>query len=142
MGKIYNPIYKKKYYKKNKKRISDYWKVFYANNRERLKKKSAKRYWEKLPEYLFYAAKDRAKRAGIPFNITKYDVVVPKVCPVFKRKFIPGDRDWTPSLDKIVPSKGYVKGNIAVMSFKANRMKHNNTKKDLKRLLAWLVTVC
>ena len=53
MGKIYDPVHKKKYYEKNKKKIAAYWKVFYQKNKTRLKKKSAKTYWEKLPNYLF-----------------------------------------------------------------------------------------
>lgn len=37
----------------------------------------------------------------------------------------------SPSLDKIIPQLGYVKGNIIVMSMKANIMKANATKEEL-----------
>ena len=60
----------------------------------------------------------------------------PKVCPVFGI-----DLDWgmnglngnSPSLDRIDPTKGYVKGNVMMMSDLANRMKQNATPEQLKQ---------
>ena len=43
----------------------------------------------------------------------------------------------SPSLDKIIPAIGYIKGNIAVMSHKANTMKQNATLEELILLGEW-----
>jgi hypothetical protein len=81
------------------------------------------------------AASRRAKDLGIPFTITKDDIanVYGDVCPVFGKSFevAPGasgtKRDFSPSLDRIVPSLGYQPDNIIVVSDLANRIKSNAT---------------
>ena len=40
-------------------------------------------------------------------------------------------QDNSPTLDRIVPELGYVPGNVAVISWKANRLKGNNTDPEL-----------
>ena len=86
-------------------------------------------------------AKWRAKKYGIPFNLSKQDFVIPTVCPLLG---IPIDTvgskrsDNSPSLDKIDPAKGYTTGNVWVISDKANRMKQNMTV-DLLRHFADII---
>ena len=83
------------------------------------------------PEYKMWgAAKWRAKQEGIPFNITPQDIIIPDVCPLLKIPLVHQKNRMagnSPSLDKIVPSLGYVKGNIQVISQKANIMKNSAT---------------
>ncbi len=43
--------------------------------------------------------------------------------------------DDSPSLDKIIPKLGYVKGNVWVVSNKANRIKSNATIEELELLV-------
>ena len=65
----------------------------------------------------------------IPFDITIEDIenIWPKdnKCPITKKIFRSGieNKFDLPTLDKIIPAKGYVKGNIAVISFQANSLK-------------------
>lgn len=86
-------------------------------------------------------AKALAKRLNLPFNITLEDIVVPEICPlaqiplVFNKK---KTRDNSPSLDKIVPSLGYVRGNTRVISRKGNRWKQEMTRDDVLRLLDYI----
>lgn len=50
-----------------------------------------------------------------------------------------GPCDTSPTLDKIRPMKGYVPGNIAVISSRANRIKNNETDPAVFRKVAdWL----
>lgn len=82
-------------------------------------------------------AKRRAKQRGLPFDITLDDVVIPEKCPALGIPLfhnIGGNgqpTDNSPELDRIIPSKGYVKGNIIVVSRRANRVKSNISIEDL-----------
>ena len=91
------------------------------------------------------SARSRAKRAGIPCDITLDDITIPEVCPVLgiplhhnTRK---GASDNSPTLDKIIPEMGYVRGNIAVMSAKANRIKNDASLADLAAVTRWMLAV-
>ena len=80
-------------------------------------------------------AKWRAKKYGIPFNLSKHDFVIPEVCPLLGipiNKVGSKRTDNSPSLDKIDPERGYTKGNVWVISDKANRMKQNMTVETLR----------
>lgn len=87
-------------------------------------------------------AKGRAKAQNVPFDLTISDIVIPSHCPILgialEQGDKPGGQDNSPSLDKIVPSLGYVKGNIAVISHKANKMKSNATTAEVEALLNWM----
>jgi hypothetical protein len=136
--KKYNKAYKKQYYEAHKEEAAAYWKEFYQNNKERLIAKQAKQYEDKRGNYLFYAARARAKKFNLPFDIEKSDVVIPEFCPIFGTKLLSGDRDTSPSLDRIIPELGYVKGNIDIISMRANRLKNDMSIEDAERILAWM----
>ena len=70
-----------------------------------------------------------ALKNNIPFDISIEDIenIWPKDnrCPITKKIFrsgIQNKRDL-PTLDKIIRQKGYIKGNIAVISHRANSLK-------------------
>jgi len=66
--------------------------------------------------------------------------IAPKTCPVFGKRLTTGNgksHAWSPSIDKIIPSKGYVRGNIQVISYKANIMKQDATPAQLKQFAQW-----
>lgn len=91
--------------------------------------------------YLFSRVKGRAKYKGMEFNISKEDIVIPEKCPVLgiPLYFSKGhNRGNTPSVDRIDNAKGYVKGNVAVISMKANALKKNATIEELKSILAYM----
>lgn len=114
-------------------------------------KEKQRAYYEKVrvefPERILYqVAKRRAKRFGIPFNITVQDIKdiypVDGYCPVLQVRL---QHNWdssggycpeSPSLDRIIPVKGYVKGNIAVISMRANLIKANETDPMIFRKVA------
>ena len=80
-------------------------------------------------------AQKRARRQGIPFDITPEDISIPEVCPYFqvpmKRAEKGGNLSFSPSIDRIEPKKGYVKGNVQVISRLANCMKWTSTEEQL-----------
>lgn len=79
-------------------------------------------------------AKVRAEKRGLPFNITTEYIysIIPKdgICPVFK---VPMrvNSPYALSMDKIIPEKGYVVGNVQIISLKANMMKQDATPAEL-----------
>ncbi len=75
-------------------------------------------------------AASRAKRIKVPFEITEADILIPTFCPVFGVRLErslgkQGPGDNSPTLDRIINDLGYVRGNIVVISNKANRAKSN-----------------
>jgi len=93
---------------------------------------------------LFDGIQARSKRLNIPFNIEVEDIVIPDKCPIFGiplYKVGKKPTDNSPSVDRIIPELGYVKGNILVMSMKANRLKNNATLEELKILAENLIKV-
>jgi hypothetical protein len=79
---------------------------------------------------LLESARRRAKLNGLPFNLELEDIEIPVLCPVLGIPMKKRTR-YAPSLDKIIPSLGYVKGNIQVVSRQANTMKNNATPEEL-----------
>ena len=72
----------------------------------------------------------RARKEGLPFNLTIEDINIPEYCPVFGTKLIKGVGKPTansPSVDRIIPALGYTKGNIIIVSYLANVIKTNAT---------------
>lgn len=90
----------------------------------------------KSPEYIMlYETKRRAKERGIAFNLSIHDIFIPKICPLLSIEMKRAKiflKDNSPSLDRIDPARGYVPGNVWVVSYKANRIKSNATLNELK----------
>ena len=82
-------------------------------------------------------ARRRARKQGVPFAITKEDINIPEVCPALgikigKSEGVSGP--FSPTLDRVVPDMGYVKGNVLVMSARANRIKTDATWDEIQML--------
>lgn len=91
-----------------------------------------------LESQMLSSAKSRAKKKNIPFNLDITDIQIPKYCPILgielKRNNNRENRDCSPSLDRIIPEKGYTKGNVWVISQKANFMKGNGNPEEFSLL--------
>lgn len=86
-------------------------------------------------------AKKRVLSKGLDFSITKEDIIFPDICPISLLKLKVGYRKLTPNsptLDRIDNTKGYIKGNIAVISNRANAMKRDASTKEIQRLLEYM----
>ena len=91
--------------------------------------------------WLFRSAKKRAEQFGLDFTITVEDVVVPEVCPVLGIPLTIGigkPHDGSPSLDRLDSKKGYVKGNVFVISWRANRVKYDATIDELRAVIRYM----
>ena len=89
----------------------------------------------KIESRLYNSAKKRAKESKIEFNIEIEDIIIPLKCPILDLELDVSlnnssnktPRDNAPSIDRIDSSKGYIKANIAVISYKANVLKKDGT---------------
>ena len=100
-----------------------------------------------LKVYL-HNARTRALRDNVPFNLTLQDLVeiATDRCPIFETAFVWGGakmgkgrtRPDTPTLDRILPELGYVKGNVAFLSYRANRIKDNGTMQEHYNIADWI----
>ncbi|UGX92929.1 hypothetical protein G6321_00046120 [Bradyrhizobium barranii subsp. barranii] len=96
--------------------------------RERHRKNAKELYWRTLQteprKAMLHNAQRAARRFSVPINITVDDIVIPARCPAFD---IPLERsngvagEASPSVVRIEPQLGYVKGNVIVVSAKAAR---------------------
>ncbi|GAA0199209.1 hypothetical protein QOZ96_001230 [Brevundimonas nasdae] len=70
-------------------------------------------------------ARQRAARRGLPFDLEVRDIIVPTICPALGVPLVIGEMrsPYSPSLDRIRPALGYVRGNTRVISDRANRLK-------------------
>ena len=87
-----------------------------------------------VKSYLLSRIKSRAKRRGIPFNLELLDLQIPIYCPILGIKLevgVKGNYFNSPSVDRIDNTLGYVKGNVAIISCKANSMKNSATKQEM-----------
>jgi hypothetical protein len=87
-------------------------------------------------------AKKRAKKENWDFNLEITDVVIPDICPVFGIPLCrdnPRLLDNSPTLDRIDSNKGYVKGNVCVISNRANRVKGNSTIEDFLKIINYML---
>ena len=86
-------------------------------------------------------AKFRAKRDNLPFDIELNDLPeIPDRCsvldiPLKVHEGISGWHDDSPTLDRIINDKGYVKDNIRIISNRANRLKMDATVEELEKIL-------
>jgi len=104
----------------------------------RAKATEVTRAWERdnPASVLLRSARNRARRDRIDFNIDLADIKIPEICPLLGIKLAArqgghGPQDASPSLDRIDNTKGYIKGNVWVVSWLANKMKATATNEQL-----------
>lgn len=85
-------------------------------------------------------ARSRARRKGIDFEITSDDFIIPTECPVLGIPMESREKrhDGSPTLDRVDNRLGYVKGNVVVISWRANRIKSDATLEELERIVAFI----
>ena len=93
-----------------------------------------------IRQTMLYRARRRARKKSIPFSITLADIPsVPNYCPVLGielRKSEDGSPcDASPSLDRIIPARGYVPGNLRIISNRANKLRNNSNAEELLKIV-------
>lgn len=141
------------YYKANKEKIDTRTRLWSETNKEKVKENNAAyrlrtkqraQDWRDNNKNLLYfmSLRSRAVKKGLEFNLEPTDVTSVVVCPVFGVPLIRAISKpaWnSSSVDRIDNTKGYVKGNIQVMSYLANSMKRDATDEQLVLFAEWVL---
>jgi DNA-binding CsgD family transcriptional regulator len=83
---------------------------------------------DKIKGYMIRNVKFSAKRRNLEFDLDYTDIILPKVCPLLNipLNYNSNFQDISyPTIDRIDNNKGYIKGNIWVISRLANSMKNS-----------------
>ena len=126
--------YQQEYRKNNLDRFNETQKTWGKNNPEKS---------------MLIKTKTRAKKNGTEFNIDADDIQIPERCPILNIPIVrefrgggnknKGPRATSPSIDRLDNTKGYVKGNIQIISHKANVMKNSATPEELLQFAFWVI---
>lgn len=150
------PVYRKWYLKNRDKLVARA--AEWAKNNPDKRKKCCKKYYtehadrakaaqvryrkEHPRKYLLALAKRRAPAKGQEFSISMSDLPeIPEVCPLLGIVIDPYAEKLShhPSIDRIDSSKGYVPGNVQIISQRANMLKNNATLDELLCLVCnWM----
>lgn len=88
----------------------------------------------------FSSRKAQAKRAGTEFTIIYEELVWPEYCPVlgirldYAKKGKRGGYSNSPSMDRVDNLKGYIPGNVMIISLRANMIKCDATPEELMKI--------
>lgn len=141
LAREYARNYATKWRENNREHWQETQRTWRLANPEKTRANKKRRRETHLADVLFIKAKSRAKSRGLEFTIEPSDIVIPAVCPVLGIPLQPGEKkmhDNSPSLDRFDSTKGYVKGNVAVISHRANTLKNNATADELEAIARWM----
>jgi hypothetical protein len=105
---------------------------------ERARARQLKFQTERPEKVLLNRIRTRAKAKGITFSLTSTDIVIPELCPALGIALLRGGGDCAPSVDRHIPSKGYISGNVSIISHKANRIKNDSTVEEMEKVLNYM----
>ena len=140
--------YHKEYRRKYKDALYEKAKIYKENNREKVQTYNKKWNIDRLDKdpraVLPTRARSNAKDKNLECTISKEDFILPLPthCPILgiPIQFNKDERkENSISIDRVDNSKGYVPGNIAIISSKANSNKGNLSIEDIKRLYSYVL---
>lgn len=116
--------------------------VWRARNADRISAARRADYRDNPERSLFRNARARARKMGIDFDLTTADITIPALCPVLGIPITIGtSKGWSPgapTLDRVDNTKGYVKGNVCVISWRANSLKSDATLDEVDRIATYI----
>lgn len=84
--------------------------------------------------------RSRVAKTGMELTITASDLVVPELCPALGTPIVLGggkNSQNCPSVDRVDNSKGYVQGNVEIISGRANRIKYDATANEIYKVACY-----
>lgn len=149
--------YQREHYRKNSDAIKEYQKQYYLENSEYVdaRNRAYQHFheeeiskWQKgyrvdnYRKLLLRRLKQRAMEQNVPFDLSLDDLQIPTHCPVLGKPLVIGGgrgfSDWSPSTDRVIPKLGYVKGNVQIISNRANLLKRDASLEELEKLVDYV----
>jgi hypothetical protein len=91
-------------------------------------------------QHLIASVKNRAKRTGLEFNLTKLEM--PELCPILGIKlnysYGGGKKEDKATIDRVDNSKGYTEDNVVVCSWRANRLKNDASLEEIEKIYKYV----
>lgn len=96
-----------------------------------------------VANHMVSSARRNVKKTGHEHSIVAEDLIpLPTHCPIFGIKLTYGGTGYpvasSASIDRVDNSKGYIPGNVQVISNRANSLKRDATISDVENLLAYM----
>lgn len=120
------------YYARDPRRHAEQQTIYRNANRAKINEAKRIARLADLPKALWLGARRRVRARGYEFNITPEDIQVTARCPICCQAML------SPSLDRIENTKGYVRGNVAVICLRCNRLKNHGTAAEHRRIADWM----
>lgn len=121
--------------------LSSYCKPCRKRSRNSVLDQAANKRWRQRnpKQIMLLNSASRSRRKGIPFAMTVEDFDIPATCPVLGIPLESASKrhDGSPTIDRIINDLGYVKGNIIVISWRANRIKSDATLDELRAITSF-----
>lgn len=122
-------------------------KNYRRKNKDKIKEQVRLKYLEDPLKHILQVHKSLSKTKNIPCD--DFDILYNHLKPIFDTGkcercgmiFQPGNdslRNYSPTLDRLIPNKGYVVGNIAVLCHDCNRRKQDMSVEEMKDLIRWV----
>lgn len=128
------------WYYKNKEHVAEYNREYYK--RPGVAERKYKQSLSDPRKLILNTARYRAKRDAVDFDIQLSDIIIPEVCPILGIPLVRSETgkasNSSPSLDRVDNNKGYIKGNVRVISNKANAMKRDHSIETLERCIQYI----
>lgn len=109
------------------------------------RKEKARDQYEKDPiKTLLKCKKSECIKKDISFNLdyNYLKSIWTGICPIFNTEITLGNKGCgshrSAHLDRIDPNKGYIQGNVAYISGRANRIKYNASFHELRKIADWI----
>ena len=98
-----------------------------------------------IKKVIFNKAKRRSKQKNIEFNLTLAELITLKnnTCPILGHEILYKsgvDYRRSASLDRIDPNKGYITGNVKILSYEGNSLKNRNNYHSAVKMLEYIIT--
>lgn len=132
---------KAEYRQNNKEKIKETDKKYRVENPDKIKTRYEKRKRRGPLAVILSSLKARAKRKGFECTIESSDFEMITHCPVLGIElnyFNTKQSDNSPSFDRIDNSKGYIKGNVRIISWRANNLKSNGTIEEFEKIIQYI----